>query len=290
MGGDLALSEVAERIHAATGLPVLADSFAHTHLNSWFLRSKTPLRKVLNSLEIFEDYRWKLSDGVLLLRNKQFYRDRPREIPYRVRAPWRERLIAQGIFSLDDLGEIASVLTAEQFRNLVSYWYWQFDETPPGRNEKVPQRLFPGPPYALEESRYHLRFWHTLSAAQKSLLQTGILPLRKLTKGQQRLIHTAVVGPPWDVRPNFRNAPPSLEKFATGGLSVTLSREKPPVRPVGKEGDPQRREPLPNLIQFRYFPPGGGASLNVGRLSLSDPPSLEAPKVYDPANIPDGLF
>jgi hypothetical protein len=179
----LPLAQVAQRLHEVTGMPILVDSFIRARVWDEALVGKKPLYQLLHSLEQNLDYRCQMKEGVLSLRSVRFFRDRPREVPSRLRAPWREQMEKQGSLTLDGAARMAATLSDEQLRALSSYWYWQFE-----RDGDIPRV---GPPNDLVLRRSDLRLWDALNPAQRATAQKKGVPIRTLNGIQQRLLLAA---------------------------------------------------------------------------------------------------
>lgn len=293
------LSEIAAHLQAATGMPILADSFIRARVREDVLSGKKPLYQFLRLLEQHLEYRWEWRDGTLRLRSGYFYRDRPREIPLRLRTLWRERLVKQGAFSLSDLAELAATLTDEQLRGLVSFWYWQFEEDSTHRPAGSPPTALAGPPENLAQRRHDLRLWHSLNAAQRERATRGVLSLRSLNGVLQRLALTAFLTPQEHYDTNEALPSSTPDQFASGGFSITreegqkfkytvrnpngsgsgsegpLALEAPlPPLPELAEGDVLRRSVRKrSLIQFRYFLPGNDQPASTKPLEITHAPT-----------------
>lgn len=230
---ELRLSTFLQRLHEKTGLPILADSFIRARISDEQLAGRKPLYQLLQRLATEMDYQWELREGTLFLRSVLFYRDRPREIPLRLRRPWRERLAKNGVLSLNDLGEVATTLTDEQLRSLASYWYWQFEPDAPapmanpaadGEKDLATKPLvaLPRPPEDFVLRRLDLRLWRSLNAAQQVRARNGILPMQSLNAIQQRLALAAFLMPEREPGAQLPPTPPTPEQFALAGLSLTV--------------------------------------------------------------------
>jgi hypothetical protein len=208
----LPLAQVAQRLHEVTGLPILVDSFIRARVWDEALAGKKPLYQLLHSLEQNLDYRWQMKEGVLSLRSARFFRDRPREVPSRLRAPWREQMEKQGSITLDEAARMAATLSDEQLRALSSYWYWQF--------ERDGGALRVGPPIDLVLRRTDLRLWDALNPAQRAAARKMGVPIRTLNGNQQRLLLAAYS----TLSRSHRQQPPAIlppPELLSGVFSVT---------------------------------------------------------------------
>src|SRR5207302_10706357 len=84
------LGEVAEALHEAAGVDVLADSFVRARVAPEKLAGKRSLAAVLETVAKELRYTWRLEGNLLFLRSGMAHWDRVKEVPERVLGPWRE--------------------------------------------------------------------------------------------------------------------------------------------------------------------------------------------------------
>jgi hypothetical protein len=179
------VGDVAEAIHRATGLEVVADSFVAARLNPALLRGRQPLIKVLDILAEELDYTWEKRGKLLLLRDRRFYRDRPAEVPDRIIKPFRETVLRAGSLGIDELAGFTAALSDTQVRSMHRYWGWYLET----------ERILPTA--SLFQHRQDLRFWAGLSRAQRSALRAGqSLPVMQMLPAQRELWAAALTTPP----------------------------------------------------------------------------------------------
>lgn len=122
-----AVADVAEAIHKATGIEVIADSFVGARLDPAPLRRPQPLAGVLDTLAREVNYTWEKEGNLLRLRNRYSHRDRPAEVPARIIRPWRERVSRSGGLGLDHLADLAAALPDPRTRSMQQFWGWYVD-------------------------------------------------------------------------------------------------------------------------------------------------------------------
>jgi hypothetical protein len=218
--GRVPLGRVLEALSAASGLDVLADDFVRARMDPTRLRGKRPLVELLDEVARSLRYAWSKEDGVLRLRDRRFFTDRPAEVPERLLEPWRAALKTRGAPTLDELGSVAATLSDPQLIGLETYWGWYLDGI----------EMEPLPPMSgLYDSRHHLRFWSTLSGAQKQLVGAGKpLPVSQMGVPQRQAFATAFASPRSEFLPRLGPEMPgnaaSPQELAAGAFS--LSRQE----------------------------------------------------------------
>jgi hypothetical protein len=245
LGGDRpaglpTVSDVAEQLHRATGLEVLADCFVRARLDRGLVSGRRPVVRILDALSQELDYTWEKQGNLLRIRNSRFYEDRPAEVPERVLRPWRERVAKAGAPTLDDLAELAAALQDRQCRSMQDYWSWYLENG-------IPSPQGPGGFYG---SRHHLRLWARLNLLQKrSALSGAIIPVEKMNPLQRQAFVIALTAPDESAFPGasvLRGAggqqpqPPTAADVAAGGFSLR-SAEMRQQTYLGAGGDGQTR-------------------------------------------------
>lgn len=189
--GLLTIGEFSQALAEATGFDVVADSFVRARIDPALVSGRRPLRQLLDTVAHELDYQWEKRSSLILLRNRFWIRDRPEEVPDRVLKPWRqraERLPAwQGAPAVDCLAALATALSDVQARGMESHWGWYLEEcgisSPHGEDSG-----------GFYDQREHLRFWASLSPAQKqSLLAGGALPVREIDAAQRSRFAAALL-------------------------------------------------------------------------------------------------
>lgn len=166
-------------IARATGWSVLLESFSPLNdMSALLVYGKQPLYKVFIALEK-TGYTWKRSGSVLLIRPSDSLLRRAREISDALIADYRQRYERQGGYSLGDMAELVSSLTDIQ---IVESLY------PTGLMGYDSQILVKD-----SGSREALRFYHSLSSLQKSVLASSSgIPLSQLSSREWQRIRKAV--------------------------------------------------------------------------------------------------
>jgi hypothetical protein len=222
--GWATLGEVAEALHQATGLEVVADSFTRARLDPRRLADRRPVVEILDRLAEELAYSWRRDGSVLCLRSRRWYRDRTEEVPERLLRPWRQRVGRAGAATLDDLAALASSLTDAQIRGLHQYWGWYFAQPP------IP------PPGADAGGFYaacpHLRFWSSLSLLQRRAALAGApLPVARMSLGQRQAFAAALLAPAGSSSdPNELHPLPAPAEIATGTFRLTTAPSVSSVR------------------------------------------------------------
>jgi hypothetical protein len=188
---ELPLAEVAESLHAATGLEIVADSYVRGRLRLTDLSGRRTVVQLLDAIANSLHYTWSRRDGVVRLRDRLYFRDRPMEVPERIVGPWRERVAeAGGTPTLDDLGDIAVALTDPQCRGLQDYWGWYLENARCWITK-------PHPPSGIYTDRQHFRMWGSLSAAQRRVAAAGAaIPVRAMSATQHIAFTNGVTAKP----------------------------------------------------------------------------------------------
>lgn len=219
-GGSLALpagvplSRLLAAVSEATGLPVISDSFVRARLRPALVNGKRSARELLRTVAKEAGYFWTIRDGVLLLRSRSFFHDRPQSVPERILAPWKEAVLREGRTTLDSLAQLAVSLTDDQALGFQDYWpYIMEDEH--GRAPEAPPGVF--------DHRYHVRFWATLIPQNRSRLAAGeTLPVAGMLENQRRAFTLALTSPSDSFIPIGDNAArsPGREELAAGGFRL----------------------------------------------------------------------
>lgn len=179
------IGEIAAALHRATGLQIVADSFVRARVPADLAAGSRPVVEILDAVANALDYTWRKEGDVIFLRNRRYARDRPEAIPERLLHPWRERVGRQGAATLDDLAALAASLTEPQARGAQQYWGWYFAGLP-----TLPPNRGAGGFYG---SRWHLRFWGSLTPRQRQAALSGqVLPVTELTLSQRQAFADAL--------------------------------------------------------------------------------------------------
>jgi hypothetical protein len=205
------LGDVLEALHQATGLEILADSFARCRVDPKWRSGRQPVARLLETLARELDYTWRKEGNLLLLRSRCYHWDRAVEVPEGVLRPWQERAARPGGSSLDTLAALVAVLDDLQVLGLSQYWGWYLEDpwiAPVGiTGSEIYQR------------RRHLRFWATLNPAQRQAALSGAtVTTEQMNPTQRRAFVTALTDP----------AKVDLDSFG-----YYLAGEAQPVRTVG---------------------------------------------------------
>jgi hypothetical protein len=196
-------------------------------------------------------YRCDRSGNLVRLRSRQWFLERPREIPLRLVRGWQASWDRKGGLSLDEYAEIARGLTEAQTTKLPTVI----------REASLPSDLGAVPP-----ARRALQLYGALTAAQREALwRGGAVPIAQMTPAQRELFAAAVQErTPW-------LAPAVLGQRTTGTLSLTT---QPLLRTQVKRGGVVTRETTERL------PPTGGAEPTGGGAGLvTVPPPTATPAV-----------
>lgn len=178
----LPLGGLAEVLHRATGLQVLADGFIRARVDATKIATPEghprPLVEVLDALAAALDYTWRRDGDTLLLRSRTDYFDLPAEVPERILRPWVQKLTRRGQPRLEELEDLepvaalAAALTDEQCRGLDEFWEWYVEGS--GLEKR-------GLGSYIDENRTDLRLWASLTPAHRQALREGIpLPVGRM--------------------------------------------------------------------------------------------------------------
>jgi hypothetical protein len=206
--------DIAEALHRATGLEIVADSFVRARLERSRLTGRHSVVQILDTLAHELDYSWQKEGAVLRLRSRYYYRDRPEEVPERTARPWRERVGRAGV-TLDNLSELAAALTDPQCRSMQEFWGWYVQDPyvlPPGGDSGN----------GIYACRHDLRFWASLTPRQRQAALSGeSLPAQRLGGLQRLALAVPLLAPPEEVwTPHDPRAAPSALEIAAGGFRL----------------------------------------------------------------------
>lgn len=241
------LSRMLEQLHEKTGLSILSDSFISARLDPRGMIARQAISRHLDAWARQLDYDWKRENGLIELRSRWFFQDRPEEIADRQLRPWRDALRKAGTFGLDDLATIMAALTDPQARSLQQHWRWYLE---------APGLTPPDPPMGLFENRFHLRFWAGLSPQQRQVARNEILPVNRMTSPQRAAYTLALESRSQMPAPALggREGPATPAEIAAGGFTLrTAQSTMQTLSGVGPEG---KRIALSTVELPR---PGGGA-------------------------------
>lgn len=262
------LGDVAQALHTATGLELLADRFVRSRVDPKWISERQPVAHLLDSLARELEYTWQKEGNLLLLQSRSYYRDRAGEVPKRVIRPWQERAARPGGSPLDDFADLAAVLSDLQTLGMSEYWGWYLEEpsvTPPG-----------GDAFDFHRQRRHLRFWASLNPAQrKEALSGATIPAERMSEAQRRAFLTALNDPeaaPWDSAAAFLVSRRSLTPtdVLSGGFSLKMAVE---WNIQLFEGEKPGEERTQIVAQYPTYRPPNIANLPQGyRWSLLGPP------------------
>lgn len=214
--GMATVGDLAWALHRAAGLEVLADSFTHARLDPSLLAGRQPVARLLDRVATEMEYDWRFEEGVLLLRNRRWYRDRPEEVPERVLRPWREQVRQmrwQGLEALHHLSRLAAALPDPQARGLDRGWGWYLEGT--GIPIPSSDQSWGG----FHRFRQPLRLWSLLAPAQREAALAGAaLPVPGMTPAQRRAFLAAMLyeDPEFPVR----EGSPAPAEVAAGALRI----------------------------------------------------------------------
>jgi hypothetical protein len=182
------LGAVAQALHEATRLEVLADSFVRCRVDPKSISGRQPVVQILDTLARELDYTWKKEGKLLVLRSRTYFWDRELEVPERIVHPWQARAARADAVPLDALAELAATLEDLQTLGMSLYWGWYLEEpliAPPW-----------GGPTVLHHRRHHLRFWASLQPAQRQQARQGaLIPVAPMSAIQRRAFVTALTDP-----------------------------------------------------------------------------------------------
>lgn len=204
------VADFAAALNGATGLEVISDSFAGARIEPNLLRGKRRVGELLQILAAELDYRWAKTGNVVFLRSRRYYAERPAEVPQRVINAFRDRVQAANQLSLDELSALAAAIDDPQARSMFRYWGWYLRDT-----GILPTDYF-------YPHREHLRFWASLTPAQRKLAQSGqVLAVNQMTPLQQRLWAAAFTSAPDSARDTATAMrQPTSQEIAAGGFSL----------------------------------------------------------------------
>jgi hypothetical protein len=193
------LGDVAQALHQATGVEILADSFVRCRVDPKLVSTHQPVVHLLDALARELDYTWQQEGHLLLLRSRSYYRDRALEVPDRVLRPWQARAARAGAAPLDNLAELAAALDDHQTLGMSMCWGWYLEEpwiAPPA-----------GFAFNFHRWRHQLRFWANVNPAQRQQALSGaMIPTESMNAAQRRAFVTALMDPdasPWDTGAAF---------------------------------------------------------------------------------------
>jgi hypothetical protein len=262
------LGDVAQALHTATGLEILADSFVRSRVDPKWISERQTVAHLLDTLARELEYSWQKEGNLLLLRSRSYYRDRAMEVPERVIRPWQERAARPGASPLDDYADLAAALSDLQTLGMSECWGWYLEEpwvAPPG-----------GDAFGFHRQRRHLRFWASLNPAQrKEALSGATIPAAGMSEAQRRAFLTALTDPeaaPWDPSAAFLVSRHSLAPadVLSGGFSLKTAVE---WNIQLFEGEKPGEERTQIVAQYPTYRPPNIANLPQGyRWSLLGPP------------------
>lgn len=126
-------------------------------------------------------YRWDRNDRLVLLRDRTWFFDRPKEIPMRLVARWDRMFEEQGCLTLDEYATGIASLTDDQWDSIAENGYSPV--LPPGYNT-IPSG---------EVDREVLRLFGMLTAAQRQRLERGApIPWTEMNAAQRDLFLSVV--------------------------------------------------------------------------------------------------
>ncbi len=214
--GWVRLSEVLSRLHAATGLPFVADSYTRARVERKQLMGRKSPRELLNELSEPLGYTWTADGAVVRLWSRYAAQDREGEAPEPALRAYRRRVEGEPLARLDALATLANTLTDRQCRNVADLWGWYFEglgAIPPWNGEGI---------YGV---RHHLRLWSTLSRAQRQAALAGVLPMEGMTPPQRRALGVATAAPGSDITLQDHLRIPTPERLAPLSAGFQLKSE-----------------------------------------------------------------
>lgn len=126
-------------------------------------------------------YRWDRDDKLVLLRDRTWFMDRPKEVPARLITRWNKLFTERGGLPIDEYVDGVAALTDDQWDGLMEYRY--LPASLPGY-DRIP---------VWETDRNLLRLFHALTPAQRQRLLRGApIPWTELNGVQRELFLTVV--------------------------------------------------------------------------------------------------
>jgi hypothetical protein len=247
------LSHFIGLLHAQGRLDFIADSYTRARLDPGMaapLYRRGPLRDFLADVGHRFSYDWSKDGSLVRLRSRRYVRDRREEVPDRLLKSIRAAAGKAGFVTLDDYAALAAALTDDQVLGLGAHWGYYF----PAR--QVPPLWGAG----FYNGRQDLRFWHSLSEAQRNRARSRGLPVTALTPVQLQRLHLAL-----------STSPPPLAR-ETG--RPPLPEELPLLR-VGMVQSERLRQDF--VIADERAEGGGSTAFYSRGEEIPEPPSGEIP-------------
>jgi hypothetical protein len=223
------LGDALEILHEQTGLDYLSDSYTGMRFSPPYDRSmlqRQPLGKLLITLSRERQYDWAKDGSLVRLRSRRYAFDRIAEVPRTVLDDFREVATRDGRPDLDDFAVLTARLSDAQLASLASFWPWYLPEA----------TVVPPSPTNIHQGRHMLRWWSTLSPAQRSALTApGGLSVLDLAPEQQRLLFSALRNPEARRYGGTGTLPASPE--AAARLVVRLQSQSELMEVFGNTGD-----------------------------------------------------
>ncbi len=170
------LGVILERVHAETGLNVIADSFMRARVGPSVLAGTPDARALLDRICHKLNYTWEQEADTIRVRSNQFCEDKLCEAPDRLLQPLRARASSGEQVTLDDYANLVCALTEPQTATLDDFWENAFGDI------AVPRLMGA---YRLLAVRNDLRLWTLLDARQREMaLSPSGLPASRLNAAQ----------------------------------------------------------------------------------------------------------
>jgi hypothetical protein len=112
-GPRVTSADVLEALYKKTGIDIVSDSFLKLYDPSAVSVNGNSLFDALNRSCDSMRVRWTKGDGWLRFRSASYFNDRLKEIPNRLLSRWQESRKANGMLTVDDLMQIASLTDAQ---------------------------------------------------------------------------------------------------------------------------------------------------------------------------------
>ena len=281
LGSSYRVAEILEPVEAAYGVRLLGDAYNKQAFSVIPPpKGPQPLYKILDDMA-GTSRRWERDGDLIRFRSRTWAHDRRAEIPTRYMRRWLALREKQGIFTLDDVAEIAMLLRDEQVDSLM------FSAIECEAKDMTDFIL-------VTSNRDPLRVYGSLLPAQrKHLLSGGTLAARALYPYQQRALLNLgrAKGGGMFAMMSGTKAPRRPEQLAEGVLSLEVQGAKAPAPPgSGAAPAPAAGPQGSALYRFRINYPNGQKdeySIPLSRVPPPNaPPAVPAPPVNAPPAAP----
>jgi hypothetical protein len=217
-------SEIAEAIHAKTGIEFIADSFVRGRMlvsTTGTPSAPRPAVQLLREYSKSSGYVWHKEANLVRLRSPDYPEYRLEEVPERVLRVYRTKIDRQGGLTLDDLAGIAAALPDAQLDSLSDCWDWYVDRPQAPVPDSAPEY------HQVFGVRYHLRWWASLAPVERAALRRGeVLAVSRLTPAQRSAwlaaVHAPLAPPMSGMIP--MTLPPFMRELDAGALAAAAFR------------------------------------------------------------------